>query len=786
MGNKSLISTKPLLPALIKNDSIEAVAVVKYEKVDAIHYSFSYSFDDEFSFRMNETEQSTEQTDFVEAEFEEEVPENYKGYYAVAAASGILTGALSTFQLTEKQLAKISEFKEKDWKPLIVKGANLSGYKKNDYKGAAKFLVTRAVHTIEKNEKAKECLTVLAEHPSLTGLIFSVLTQYYGKIIAIGENGELSIYALPDYYVIGANNAEKMLCAVFYWLLALAADQAMSKRRVLDELRIPIQLIKIIKEFVNLPFMKDLPTDYSAAEKKFSKWLGKMIKGAELYSDNDAEKTSILFSTMKTVLNLADGAFPILINECMVRSMFVLLRVCSIVKEQKVTSVEQLMNIQAKDILDTDERLLSRMCMIASASFVGANIAGAILKASAESKANGKKFSKVFLAELNIAGIGCLLFRCAEDSRFWGEDIRILFQRNKKSTSEEVHNDQNNEGDRAFDPMLLNPVQARILYSLENLAVQYDINRTRKASIADNKRLWLEKWKKLILSGINVDPEQKASYFVEEEGFLYDGIYQLSKDKSQWRWFYLLTQELALFNPYSPLGEYDDRVFKKLRVGADYVRDQFVRRQTIASQDEVDTIVKMYSKYKGYVSGSTQSKIIGAGVATLTTVATGGVALTFAPGIAAAIAGEAVVGLHGAALTSASLAFVGGGSIAAGGLGMAGGTAIITGGGALVGLISSGTASTAAILLQTPSDYWVRQSSKLLTYCNCVLEQNLHDKEAVKTILHKIEATIEDVERELKEIKNEKNDLDKDLIKKTEEYLKYLGKCRSELKRIVK
>ncbi len=41
-----------------------------------------------------------------------------------------------------------------------------------------------------------------------------------------------------------------------------------------------------------------------------------------------------------------------------------------------------------------------------------------------------------------------------------------------------------------------------------------------------------------------------------------------------------------------------------------------------------------------------------------------------------------MVGLSGAALTSASLAFIGGGSLAVGGMGMAGGIAILTGGGA--------------------------------------------------------------------------------------------------------
>ena len=96
-------------------------------------------------------------------------------------------------------------------------------------------------------------------------------------------------------------------------------------------------------------------------------------------------------------------------------------------------------------------------------------------------------------------------------------------------------------------------------------------------------------------------------------------------------------------------------------------------------------------------------------------------AFAFAPQIAIAIAGEAVVGLHGAALTSASLAFVGGGALAAGGAGMAGGVAIITGGGALLGLAGSGGASAVTMLLQTSPGYWTRQGAKLVTFSKVVL-----------------------------------------------------------------
>ena len=104
----------------------------------------------------------------------------------------------------------------------------------------------------------------------------------------------------------------------------------------------------------------------------------------------------------------------------------------------------------------------------------------------------------------------------------------------------------------------------------------------------------------------------------------------------------------------------------------------------------------------------------------------------------------------------------------------------------MLGLAGSGTVSAATILLQTPSEYWVRQSAKLLTYSNCILHDNLKDKAAVLGMLHQVEEVIRNIESELTALNAAKNDLDKEMIKKTEEYLKYLNKCRSELQKLSK
>lgn len=76
-------------------------------------------------------------------------------------------------------------------------------------------------------------------------------------------------------------------------------------------------------------------------------------------------------------------------------------------------------------------------------------------------------------------------------------------------------------------------------------------------------------------------------------------------------------------------------------------------------------------------------------------VGTGGLALAYAPVIAATLGGTGLLGaastgtaistLSGAALTNASLAALGGGSLAAGGAGIAGGTMVVAATGATTG-----------------------------------------------------------------------------------------------------
>lgn len=245
MREKQLVPTKPnFLSKSKKETNIMLSPVMTYSLIDPLHYSFTYDFDASVTFRMDESDNESTKNDFIEAEFDGTVLEPYRKYYALAATSGVLTGALSFVKVSEEQLQKIDEWKKKDWERYVIYSAELAGCKKKDYKSASKFLVKQAVKKINKNENAKEYMVLLNAHPTMAGLFFAMITQFSGKACALSESGNLELKELPKYYFVGRNNSEKIVASVLYWLFALADGQAESGRHILDDLKIPVELLK--------------------------------------------------------------------------------------------------------------------------------------------------------------------------------------------------------------------------------------------------------------------------------------------------------------------------------------------------------------------------------------------------------------------------------------------------------------------------------------------------------------------------------------------------------------
>lgn len=210
------------------------------------------------------------------------------------------------------------------------------------------------------------------------------------------------------------------------------------------------------------------------------------------------------------------------------------------------------------------------------------------------------------------------------------------------------------------------------------------------------------------------------------------------------------------------------------------MKDVFCVRQNIVDKAFLKKMAKTYNAYISKLTGRAGKALAGVAVAAVATVATGGLASTFAPAIATTLVGGNFAGLSGAALANASLAFLGGGSLAAGGFGMAGGAAVITGGGAILGM-AGGTATTAAAMsLLSSEGYALHESAKLLTFCKVILLEQTDSRTQAAMLQKTVVQRIQQFGGELA-LRKAASQKDKKAISAIEKNMGYLEKCNKEL-----
>lgn len=124
---------------------------------------------------------------------------------------------------------------KKEWNKYVVSFAQIIGYKKKDSKGAAQFNLNKSLSLLNEDitDAAADLYQVflknLASHPSLAGLLFSIVSQFSGVKYSFNDKTEIEKENLPEYYTIGESAAEKILYGILYWVFYLAADAIISK-----------------------------------------------------------------------------------------------------------------------------------------------------------------------------------------------------------------------------------------------------------------------------------------------------------------------------------------------------------------------------------------------------------------------------------------------------------------------------------------------------------------------------------------------------------------------------
>ncbi len=670
----------------------------------------------------------------------------------VAVSSGVLSGLIDVFYVGELSLDRASEWGRDKIEKVVMKVARVEGYSGDD--------LSDAIKTLEKNHPLaadgntndfggglQHHLRDFSHHFSIGGLFFSIFTQFTGLVVGTDKAGMPHVVPVPESHraCIGKNFQEKIAFGTIGWFFHMVSDMAGSSGALMGGTGIPGPLVSFMKELSVLPFFKDS----GDGDMGFRLWVTKLFNGT-LLADHDENGRIIKDSVRKFDLRTEVGilgevgrqTIPVLINQCVVRGFYFCRRLAREVRDLEIRCIGDLERIAPEDILPWGTPAMRRMVTVSSGVFTGVDIADAAVRAIMS------KDPVTFFLRVNYVGVATFVIACVVDVNATLKDREL----EEGESPEEAYE----HGLSDLGCLKLDFMQARMLHSIEYAIVAHDITKEKHPKRAERKRAWLKEWSEMVVETVDLVWAANAGYFLGSDA-IYDSVATRLDNCENSSWLWLVAMEAKRFKPYVPLHGDNDKLYKGLKLGSDYLGEVFCERQSVVGKKDLTKLDKAVSSARGKLDGAVTKRVVGAAGTVVVVAATGGLAFYFAPAIAptlAAALGLEAAALHGAALTSASLAFLGGGAIAAGGAGVAGGTMLIAGGGALLGAVGgSGVSAATSMALVTNGSYVLDECAKLVAFCEEVLIGRYGDLNSVAEIHTVLNQRIVELEVEIESVK---------------------------------
>ena len=697
--------------------------------------------------------------------------------YFVSIASGIISGMLDILWVGDFDISRGRELSEEQTKNFVTKVAKLTGYQENDVEGAVKFLEKNFPIPSDRNTPdygggRQHHLRDFAHHPTIVGLMFSLLTQFTycsygtdtsGKFIVVHVKQESEI-------LIGNDIPDKIFKGTIIWFFHLISDLVGSSATagLSGGTGIPGPILSLIKEMSTIPFIRDITID----EKKLSAFLSKLFNGT-LLAKHDENGKIIKDTIVKidlrgelAVLNeFGRQSIPVIVNDCIVRIFYFIRRFATELKENKINNLSEIKNINVDNIIPHGNATISRMLLVSSAVFTTIDVSEAVI-------------TKKYFVSVNYVGVGRLVVAISEETINYLKvrnikDIKKMYEKINSALYKYNNNKTywriNNMSEEKF---YLNKDQVEILYNLEYHKTLNDI-RNSTGDVKELKKDWVEEWKNYMELGfpsfLNM-PDVKLHWYDRIE--LLNKINELGYKE---RWYKLVLLEAMIFEPYYTISteknekgeEIPSKKYNKLKGmfnGFDQARGDNFLDDVFGLSGDNNYINRLRETYKetlkDLIKPYKPNKLIM--LASIVVVAFA--SSFFAGPIAIFLVGSKFVGLSGAALTSACLAYLGGGAIAAGGAGVAGGTAAIVGGG---GILGAGVGTVLKIAGNKVDEMAILQSAKLIVSMKEIFLNDEKDIEYSNDILKEYSNKLIELEKSLDELKvkekicteDEKNEL---------------------------
>ena len=716
--------------------------------------------------------------------------------YIVAAASGVLCAALDILWVGEFSLEKGRNIAADQTDNFVKKTAKLFGGPSDDLKSSVKFLEEKFPLASDGNTPGfggglQHHLRDFAHHPTLIGLVFSLLTQFTYKSYGTDTAGNFLVLDVPEKsrIFIGEDIPQKILYGTVIWFFHLVSDVAGSSSTagLTGGTGIPGPLLSLAKEISAIPFFRNM----KVGEDTLSVMLSKLFNGT-LLAQHDADGKIIKDTVLKfdfrgelgATVELGKQAVPVIANECIVRGFYFLRRFAMEMRRINPRTLDDIKQINWSAVKPGKNPTISRMLTVSTGVFTTIDIGEAVA-------------SQKYWLGVNYIGVGRFAVAIGEDISWClkarkVKDVRAVYENIKRNTySSEDQNIYERMGkDMEFEKLGLTLEQTEILYNLEFYKTLNDAQKTKlpiNGSRTQQLKLeWLNEWKTFISSGFSSFTQTAGAemHWYNKE----DLIKRVEENHPYDTWFRLVLLEVMLFEPYYPLGlvkdkkgnDVPDPKYKDLHgpvigykegTGDAFVEEFF--NGDYYQKGYVKRLRKCYSsvlrELNEVLKTAIKSIVIAAGI-TIAAVATAG---AFAPAIAVALVGSNFAGLSGAALTSACLAYLGGGAIAIGGAGMAGGTIAIVGGGAALGLgVGAGVGGAVGAVSLSGKKGTILQSAKLMVSVREIFLNDDHDVAYSNSILEKYVQNIAEIEKGLVELRLKADVADKAEKKKLKAQIK--------------
>lgn len=340
-----------------------------------------------------------------------------KADYALAVASGVLSGLVDSLFVGEFSLNYANQWGNQQAENLVLNVAKYQGYSGTEPAQAIKYLENKFPIAADKATAAfggglQHHLRDFSHHPTPVGLVCSILTQFTGNVYGTDVSGKFKAVQLAEdgLALVGKSIPEKITFGVVNWFFHMVSDVAGSSGSVMKGsfgTGLPGPLVSLLKEFSAAPLFKK---QNAKGYKEFSVYISKLFNGT-LLGEWDANGDLIplkfdLRTETGVAAQIGQQTIPVIINECFVRVFYSLRRLLGELSREDIQSWGELDKINWNGIIPFRNRTVDRMLTIASMTFTVADTADAAVHAAIESGGNWVLFSGRFVARFNYVGAG--------------------------------------------------------------------------------------------------------------------------------------------------------------------------------------------------------------------------------------------------------------------------------------------------------------------------------------------------------------------------------------------